>query len=157
MLQYLHGIYYYVNGLYMHRIYLLRFIMAENLLWHCSLVLNCYFALESFHAQITEHQKPQNLKKMAQTTLFWIASILILEPLLAIAWPRFKVGFFLTGPKDCNSSLDKINDYYVKCRLKPFGTFCPLRRSIRTWMWSIGLSIFALLAANSIFNLNLLK
>lgn len=92
---------------------------------------------------------------MNQTTLFWIAVILITEPLLALAWPRIRVGFFISKSQILDVG-ERIKRYYDRCSERPFGTYGSFRRKVRACMWSIGFAIMVMLAANSIFDLNLL-
>lgn len=93
---------------------------------------------------------------MKDSTIFWISIILIIEPLIVLAWPRLKVGFFIADPK-CVDHSDRINRYYDHCRDTRFGTYGTLRRRVRICLWSIGILILTTLAANSIFDLDLLK
>ena len=93
---------------------------------------------------------------MMQTTLFWLSILLIIEPILALSWPRIKVGFLISNSRALDLT-DRIKSYYDRCRERPFGTYGSFRHNARTYMWCIGFTIMAILAANSIFDLNLLK
>lgn len=92
---------------------------------------------------------------MKTSILFWISIILIIEPLIALAWPRFKVGFIIANPR-CVDHSDRINRYYDYCRDTRFGTYGTLRRRVRICLWSIGILILTVLSSNYIFDLSLL-
>ena len=91
---------------------------------------------------------------MTQTVLFTSALILIIEPLLATAWPRLKVGFFFSSPHRAVNE-DRINSYHQSLRLG-LGIYCPLRRRIRTLMQTVGILILLAITTNLLFNLNIL-
>lgn len=92
---------------------------------------------------------------MTQTVLFATAMVCIIEPLLALAWPRFWVGFFLSSPhRVVNES--RINSYH-KSLHRGLGIYSPLRRRIRTAVMTVSILILIFLAVNNICDLNLIK
>ncbi|MBD5262459.1 MAG: hypothetical protein HDS39_00085 [Bacteroides sp.] len=92
---------------------------------------------------------------MTQTVIFVIAMVLLIEPLLATAWPRLKVGFFLSSPHRVVNEY-RINSYHNSL-VRGFGVYSPLRRRIRTSMLTVGILILIFLAVNNICDLNLIK
>ena len=86
--------------------------------------------------------------------LFLLALVLMIEPLLATAWPRFKVGFFLSSPHRTINE-DRINSYYKSLKYG-LGIYSPLRCRIRTSMITVGVLILLAITTNYLFNLNML-
>ena len=86
--------------------------------------------------------------------IFVIALVLLIEPLLATAWPRLKVGFFLSSPHRAVNEY-RINSYH-KSLEEGFGIYSPLRRRIRTSMLTVGILILLIIIINFLFNLNIL-
>ncbi len=86
---------------------------------------------------------------MIQTVLFWTAIVLILEPAIAKAWPRFRASLLLSYPyRDGQAS--RISDYYNQLD-RGFGIMCPLRVKARQWMQTIGVMILIILLSSQLY------
>ncbi len=86
---------------------------------------------------------------MRQTSLFWAAIVLIIEPVIAIAWPRIRASLLLSYPyKDGQAS--RISNYYGSLD-RPFGIMCPFRIKARRWMQTIGVMILIILLASHLY------
>ncbi len=86
---------------------------------------------------------------MTQTVLFWTAIVLILEPALAKAWPRFRASLLLSYPyKDGQAS--RISDYYNQLD-RGLGIMCPFRVKARRWMQTIGVVILIILLSIQLY------
>ncbi len=86
---------------------------------------------------------------MTQTVLFWTAIVLILEPAIAKAWPRFRASLLLSYPyRDGQAS--RISDYYNQLDRR-FGIMCPFRIKARRWMQTIGVMILIILLSSQLY------
>ncbi len=86
---------------------------------------------------------------MTQTVLFWTAIVLIIEPAIAKAWPRFRASLLLSYPyRDGQAS--RISDYYNQLD-RGLGIMCPFRVKARRWMQTIGVMILIILLSSQLY------
>ncbi len=86
---------------------------------------------------------------MTQTVLFWTAIVLIIEPSLAKAWPRFRASLLLSYPYT-DGQASRISDYYNHLDRR-FGVMCILRDTVRRRMQTIGVMILIILLTYQLY------
>ncbi len=86
---------------------------------------------------------------MTQTALFWTAIVLIIEPAIVKAWPRFRASLLLSYPYIDGQAL-RISDYYNQLD-RGFGIMCPFRVKVRRWMQTIGVVILIILLSSQLY------
>ncbi len=86
---------------------------------------------------------------MTQTAIFWTAIVLIIEPAIAKAWPRFRASLLLSYPYT-DGQASRISDYYNHLD-RGFGVMCPFRIKTRRWMQTIGVMILIILLSCQLY------